>query len=79
MENLLEKVSCIIFVNHLYKLQSHNVFQFLLYYRLFYANVKATDQPRVDSSQNPEFIRDNHLKTILHPVEFVDALFPVYK
>ena len=40
---------------------------------------KASDQPSVDGSPNPEFIRENNLKVILHPVEFVDALFPVYK
>ena len=43
---------------------------------LFYADGKAMDQPRVDSSPNPEFIR---LKAILHLVKFVDVLFPEYK
>ena len=32
----------------------------------------------MDGSPNPEFIRENDLKEILHPVEFLDALFPVY-
>ena len=79
MVNFLVKVGCIVFVNHLLKLQSHNVLQFIIYYRLFYAGGKATYQPRVGGSPNPEFIRENNLKEILHPVEFVDAIFPVYK
>ena len=33
----------------------------------------------MDGSPNPEFIRKNNLKAISHPVEFVDALFCVYK
>ena len=33
----------------------------------------------MDGSPNPEFIRENDLKEILHPVEFLDALFSVYK
>ena len=32
----------------------------------------------MDRSQNPVFIRENNLKLILHPVEYVDVLFPVY-
>ena len=36
------------------------------------------DQPRVDGSPNPVFIQENNLKLISHPLEFVDALFPVY-
>ena len=37
------KVSCIISVNRLFKLWSHYVFSFLLYYRLFYADVKDSN------------------------------------
>ena len=33
----------------------------------------------MDSSPNPVLILDKHLKPISHPVEFADALFPVYK
>ena len=33
----------------------------------------------MDGSPNPEFIRENDLKEILHPVVFLDALFPIYK
>ena len=65
MGNVLLKVSCIIFVNCLCKVQSQNVFLFLLYYRLFYADEKAIDQPRVYRSQDPDFTREKILKTIL--------------
>ena len=61
--NVLVKVSCIIFVNFLCKLQSHNDF-----YQLC-----------VEGSPNTDFIREKHLRKKLHSVEFVDALFPVYK
>ena len=37
------------------------------------------DKPRVDGSPNPEFIREKVLKSISHPVKFVDAIFSVYK
>ena len=37
------------------------------------------DQPRVDSSSNPEFIKVKNLKAILYPVEFLEALLPIYK
>ena len=33
----------------------------------------------MDGSPNPEFIRKNNLKPIFHPVEFVEAIFTVYK
>ena len=66
-----------IHVNCLCKLQSHNVFYFLLCYNLFYTCGKAMDQPRVDNSPNTVFIQEKVLKPILYPVEFDDALFPV--
>ena len=79
MGSLLVKVGCVIFVNCLCKIQSHNVFKFLILYRLFYRNGKAKYQPCVHSSPNPEFIREKILKVVLHPVQFLDTLFPVYK
>ena len=33
----------------------------------------------MNGNPNPEFIQENNLKPVFHPVEFVDALFPVYK
>ena len=33
----------------------------------------------MEGSPNPVFTRDKNLKPILYPVEFVDAIFPVYK
>ena len=62
----------------LWKLHSHNVFDFILYFRLFYTYSKDTDQPRVNGNPNPEFIQENNLKPKFHPVEFVYALFTVY-
>ena len=58
--DFMVKVSCIIFVNCLCKLQSHNFFQFIICYCLFYANDKATYQPCAYSSTNPKFIRNNN-------------------
>ena len=67
-------MSCIIFVNCLCKLQSNNIFRFVLGYCLFYANDKATYQPCADRSPNTEFIRENNLEPISHPVEVLDAI-----
>ena len=72
-------VSCIIFVNCLCKLQSNNIFRFILGYCLFYANDKATYQTCADGSPNTDFTRENNLKPISHPVEVVNAIFPVCK
>ena len=62
---------------------SFNFFFVIVYFiqivRLFYADVKATEQPRVDGSPNPEFIRENNLKAVSYPVGILDSLFPVYK
>ena len=69
----LEKVSCIILLLICANF-SLNVFDFF-YFRLFYTYGKATDQPRVSGSPNPEFIQKKILKLTLHPVEFVDAIF----
>ena len=66
-------------VNSLCKIQYHNLFEFIIYLYLFYTYGKATDQPRANSSLSPEFIKENNLKPTLHPVEFVDDIFPVYK
>ena len=79
MGNLLVRVSCIIFVNFFWKIKSHNIFYFLLYYRLFYSDGKTTYQTCVEDSPNTEFIREKVLKAISYSVEFVDAIFPVYK
>ena len=65
-------------VTRLCKLQCHNFFDLLPYCQLFYTDGKATDQPRVNGSPNSAFIREKKLKPTLNPVEFVDALFPVY-
>ena len=62
--NLFIKVNCIIFANPLFKLQSPNFFSFILYCRLFFADVQAKEQPCVDGSPNPYFIRENNLKPI---------------
>ena len=70
----LEKVSCIILLLICANF-SLNVFDFFLYFRLFYTYGKATDQPHVNGSPNPEFIHKKNLKPTLHPVEFVDAIF----
>ena len=66
-------------VTRLWKLWSQNVFEFILYYHLIYTDDKATDQPRVNVSQNPAFVRENNLKPIFHPFKYVDDIFPVYK
>ena len=66
-------------VNTFCKLQSQNVFYFILYYHLFYTYGKAVDKPRVDDVQNPVFMGEKILKPIFHPVKFVYALFPVYR
>ena len=79
MEHLLVRMICIIFAKNLCKLQSHYVFLFILYYRLFFAVAKANNETCVDGSPNPEFTRENNSKTILNQVEFVDALSHVYK
>ena len=58
------------------------VSQFILLFlcfRLFYTYGKATDQPRKNDSPNPAFILDNNLKPTSYPIEFLDALFHVYK
>ena len=55
-------------VNCLCNLQSHNVFQFIIYYRLFNVDGKDTDQPHLDGSPNPVLIRENNLNPISHPV-----------
>ena len=52
-------------VNCLCKLQSQNVYFFLFYFCLYFSGGKVTDQSRVDSSPNPEFIPENNLKHIL--------------
>ena len=43
-------------VTCLCKLQFHSVFDFILYFYLFYTDDKATDQPRVEGSPNPVLI-----------------------
>ena len=37
------------------------------------------DQPHVYGSPNTEFILENSLKPISHPVEFRYSVFPVYR
>ena len=66
-------------VTHLCKLLSHNFFDFILNFHLLYTYGKATDQPCVNDSKNPEFIREKNLKPTSYPVEFTDYIFPVYK
>ena len=63
----------------MWKLFSHNLFGYLLCFHLFYTDGKATGKPRVNSSPNSELIHKKFLKPTLHPVKFVDAIFPVYK
>ena len=77
MGNLLVKVSYIIILNNFCKLMSRNVFQFIIYNCLFYADSKSIIQPHVDRSPNTEFIRENNLKLISHPVKILGAIFPV--
>ena len=36
------------------------------------------DQPHVNGSPHPAFIQINNFKPTLHPIKFVDTLFPVY-
>ena len=63
----------------LWKLHSRNVFDFILYFCLFYTYSKATDQPHVNGSPNLEFMLENNFKSTFHTVKFIDALFPVFK
>jgi len=75
----LEKVSCIILLLVCANF-SVSVFDFFSFCCcLFYTYGKATDQPRVNGSPNPEFIQKQILKPTLHPVEFLDAICFVYK
>ena len=46
------------------KLQSHNVFDYLPYFHLFYTYCKATYQPGVNGSQNLEFILEKNLSQL---------------
>ena len=66
-------------VTSLCKIQYHNLFGFIIYFHLFYTYGKATDQTCANISLSPEFIQDKMFKPTPHPVEFVDAIFPVYK
>ena len=74
----LRKVEFNNFVTLVCKIQSHNFFEFLLYFHLFYTYDKAKYQPRVNGSPNTAFIRENKLKPTSHPVKFVDDHVPVY-
>ena len=66
-------------VTRLCKLNSHNFFDFLLYFHLFYTDGKYMDHPRLNGSTNPLFIRENNLKPISYPVKNLNTIFPVYK
>ena len=73
-------------VTCLWKPQSQNFFDFLIYFNLFYTYVKAVytdgkamEHPHVNESPNTAYIRYNNLKPTLRSVEFLDAIFPVYK
>ena len=46
---------------------------------VYLSNGKYTYQTNVNRSPNTAFIWDNNLKLTLNQVEFLDALFPVYK
>ena len=66
-------------VTILCKLQSHNIFDSLLYFHLFYTVGKATDNPRVNIIPNLELIRETNFNPNLYPVKKLYPLFDVYK
>ena len=53
-------------VTRLCKLQSHNFFDFLLYFHSFYTYTTAIHEPCVIGCTNLVFIRENNLKLTLH-------------
>ena len=67
------------FLTCLWKLQSCTFLKFIPYFHLFYTDGKATDQTRVIVSPNIEFIWEKKLKLTLHPVKFLDTIFPIKK
>ena len=65
-------------VTCLCKLQSYNFFDLILCCNLFYTDGKAKDKTCINCSPNAVFIREINLEPTSYPVEFLDALFPVY-